>query len=105
MKPELEFFDVQTLAALPFAPNDPSIKSSKRSLSIDPETGDETCVLYHPPGDEWGWKEESVNGYAGGTHVYWEEVYILKGQLWDGNTEKWYKGACRDYRLRVRELN
>ncbi|KAF8314024.1 hypothetical protein DL93DRAFT_1104772 [Clavulina sp. PMI_390] len=99
MKPELELFAASTIAPVPMVSDDPSVKSTKRTLSHDPTSRDETLLLHHPAGDEWGWKTEgSLDSWSGGTHVYWEEVYIVKGRIWDGNTAQWYEAGsycCR----------
>lgn len=95
MKPEREFFDASTVAPVPLTPENPSLSghSTKRSLSFDTETGDETMILFHPPGAEWGSRREGDGvGFGGVTHAYWEEVYIIRGRIWDGNSAKWYGG-------------
>lgn len=95
MKPELEFFDSATINLSPLMADDPNVKSVKRILSLDMETRDETSILYHPSSDEWGRLEEGREGYSGVRHDYWEEVFILQGKLWDGNTGKWYGGKIQ----------
>ncbi|KAF2158454.1 hypothetical protein M409DRAFT_32352, partial [Zasmidium cellare ATCC 36951] len=54
----------------------------KQTLSSDPETGDNTVLLTHTPGSEWG---DPVC-----THEYWEEVYIISGRLFDKTLKQWF---------------
>ena len=66
-KPTLEFTAVEDFP-LRLLDDEPS-SMSIRTLSHDPETGDKTIILYHPPGQEWGGaggKDSSA------VHDYWE---------------------------------
>ncbi len=81
-KPEFEFFDPV---------NDPKLKVepiqvkgypdniTERILSVDPETGDHTRLLYFKAGVET--TERLV-------HDFWEEVYIVDGYLIDKTLNK-----------------
>lgn len=91
-KPEIEFTHVSALTSAPLTPSDPlkSGNATIRVLSHDPETGDQTSVLLHPPGSSWG--------APVCLHEYWEEAYILEGRIYDETLQKWFeKGSfcCR----------
>jgi hypothetical protein len=91
-KPEIEFTHVSVLTSAPLTPSDPpkSGNATIRVLSHDPETGDQTSVLVHPPGSSWG--------APVCLHDYWEEAYILEGRIYDETLQKWFeKGnfCCR----------
>jgi hypothetical protein len=91
-KPEIEFTHVSALTSAPLTPSDPpkSGNATIRVLSYDPETGDQTSVLFHPPGGSWG--------APACLHEYWEEAYILEGRIYDETLQKWFeKGSfcCR----------
>ena len=91
-KAEIEFTHVTTLTAAPLTPSDPpkSGHATIRILSHDARTGDQTSVLYHPPGSSWG--------APICMHEYWEEAYILEGRIYDETLQKWFeKGSfcCR----------
>ena len=91
-KPEIEFTHVATLTPAPLTPSDPpkSGHATIRVLSHDAKTGDQTSVLYHPPGSSWG--------APVCMHEYWEEAYILEGRIYDETLQKWFeKGSfcCR----------
>lgn len=91
-KPEIEFTHVSALSWAPLTPSDPlkSGNSIIRVLSHDPEIGDQTSVISHPPGSSWG------DPFC--MHEYWEEVYILEGRIYDATLQKWFeKGSfcCR----------
>jgi hypothetical protein len=63
----------------------------EKILSRDPETGDYTRLMRFEPG-----ADSSPNGTL--THDFWEEVYILKGDLTDlrlGETFTAGMYACR----------
>lgn len=84
-KPELEFMDVDAFPWLPVKGYPPGVY--ERILSADEETGSYTRLLRFDPG------VETTEAFA---HDFWEEVYILKGGLIQGNqvfTEGMY--ACR----------
>ncbi|KAJ6583173.1 hypothetical protein B0H10DRAFT_2097746 [Mycena sp. CBHHK59/15] len=84
MKPEQEFFDVTTrpLTEIPID----SGELHMRSLALDSDTKDETMILYHSPGSEWG------HG-ASITHEYLEECLILKGRIFDVTLGKWFSAG------------
>jgi hypothetical protein len=91
-KPEIEFTHVSALTSAPLTPSDPpkSGNATIRVLSYDPETDDQTSVLFHPPGSSWG--------APVCLHEYWEEAYILEGRIYDETLQKWFeKGSfcCR----------
>lgn len=72
-KPEMEFFDPESSIEWTPVPGYPD-GIFERTLSVDPETGDHTRLLYFMPGVETS--ERFV-------HDFWEEVYIVKGGLID----------------------
>jgi hypothetical protein len=91
-KPEIEFTHVSKLTSASLTPFDPpkSGNATIRVLSHDPETGDQTSILLHPPGSLWG--------APVCLHEYWEEAYILEGRIYDETLQKWFeKGSfcCR----------
>ncbi len=62
-----------------------------QTLSEDPATGDYTGLLRFEPG-----VDTSPNGTV--THDFWEEVFILRGDLTDLQLDKTFKAgmyACR----------
>jgi hypothetical protein len=79
-KSTLEFFPVTSVTLQDLKPNDSSTTggAQTRLLSKDPDTGDTTQIIYHPPGSRWG----GAVG-VGTRHKYWEEVLILKGAIFD----------------------
>jgi hypothetical protein len=91
-KPEIEFTHVSKLTSASLTPFDPpkSGNATIRVLSHDPETGDQTSILLHPPGSLWG--------APVCLHEYREEAYILEGWTYDETLHKWFeKGSfcCR----------
>lgn len=73
-KPELEFFDVGTVAWTPVAGRVAGLW--ERILVRDDEGGTVTRILRFDPGTD-----TTANGVQ--AHPYWEEVYILEGSLHD----------------------
>ncbi|MBS3975166.1 MAG: cupin domain-containing protein [Syntrophomonadaceae bacterium] len=71
-RPELELFDVNTLAWTQVQGAPPGLM--EKILSKDPDTGSYTRLLKFPPGMVT--TERLV-------HDFWEEVYILQGGLVD----------------------
>jgi hypothetical protein len=88
-KPELEFFDVDTV---PWTPTDPGVPGqSERILARDAEAGTATRMLRFEPGCD-----TSPLGVV--THDFWEEVYILSGDLHDLTLDQVFTAgmyACR----------
>ena len=92
-KPELEFFSPD---GLPWEPVEGSPTGgaggrgvAQRILARDPDTGDVTHLLRFDAGVE---TSETI------THDFWEEVWILKGELIDlgkGQTFRAGMYACR----------
>ncbi|KZO91600.1 hypothetical protein CALVIDRAFT_541760 [Calocera viscosa TUFC12733] len=96
-KPQTEFQHSASVPAVYISPGDPASTgyTTIRVLSRDPETGDQTAILHHPPGAEWGEAE-------GVTHVYYEECVILKGRIYDKALGKWFGPGhfcCRNPRM------
>ena len=63
----------------------------EKILSADPDTGDYTRLMRFAPG-----ADSSVNGTL--THDFWEEVYIVEGDLTDLKLQQTFTGgmyACR----------
>lgn len=86
-KPELEFFDPDAIEWKQVEDAQEGIL--EKIVSLDPETGSYTRLLKFPPGMET--EEELV-------HDFWEEVYIIKGSLYDIQKKETYvEGfyACR----------
>jgi hypothetical protein len=87
-KPEFEFFDPRSLADRPVG----GIAGlTEKILSHDPATGDYTRVLQFAPGTD-----TSPMGVQ--QHDFWEEVWILEGELVDlGKGQTFTSGmyACR----------
>lgn len=87
-KPELEFH--QPMAA--WQPAMPGIEGFwEQILSRNPESGDYTRLLRLEPG---------ADGAAGGrlSHTFWEEIYIISGDLTDIHLEQTFTPgmyACR----------
>jgi hypothetical protein len=73
-KPELEFFDTATVAWTAVQPGVPGL--TERLLASDPSTGTATRMLRFEPGTD-----TSPLGVV--THDFWEEVYIVSGDLHD----------------------
>jgi hypothetical protein len=87
-KPELEFFDPETLPWDPVT-GEPGV--SQRVLAEDPATGLLTRLVRWDPG---------LSTSSGGAvrHEYWEEVLILSGSLHDLTLDQTFGAgyyACR----------
>lgn len=88
-KPEFEFFPVTEVAFTPCAGAVPEL--TERVLAADPEQGVASRVLRFAPGTD-----TSPNGVL--THDFWEEVFILSGEITDltlGRTFTAGMYACR----------
>lgn len=86
-KPELEFFDPDLIPWKQVEGAEEGIV--EKIVSKDPETGSYTRLLKFPPGMVT--TQELV-------HDFWEEVYIIKGSLYDIQKKETYlEGfyACR----------
>lgn len=87
-KPELEFFDHDL--NIPWRQVEGAQEGIiEKILSLDPDTGSYTRLLKFPAGMK---TTETL------THDFWEEVYILKGSLYDlAKKETYVEGtyACR----------
>ncbi|KAL0477060.1 hypothetical protein AKO1_006347 [Acrasis kona] len=83
-KPEIEFTSSSSIIPSYLTPEDPACSgfSTLKILSRDPDTGDQTSLLNHPPGCHWG------SPYC--VHEFWEEAYILKGRMYDKTLKKWF---------------
>ncbi|KAJ7512449.1 hypothetical protein B0H11DRAFT_1951242 [Mycena galericulata] len=88
-KPTLEFTPV---SQFPLTKGADSQSADYRILSEDPETGDKTIILTHPPGQEWG---GSGGKDTQAEHIYWEEVLILRGRIYDKTLQQWFSGENR----------
>lgn len=77
-KPELEYFDPQVTDGFVWRPaeGDQSGHLTEMILSEDPDTGDLTRLLRLAPGTD-----TSATGPV--THEFWEEVYMVAGELVD----------------------
>ncbi len=73
-KSEFEFFAVEQVGWVPIPGKVPGLY--ERILARDPETGIATRMLRFMPGTD-----TSANGTL--VHDFWEEVYILEGDLHD----------------------
>jgi len=87
-KPELEFFDVDSVAwePIPGAPG-----QWQKILSHDPDTGSYTRLLRNDPHTD-----TSSAGVL--IHDHWEEVYIVAGELTDLRLNQTFRHgyyACR----------
>ena len=88
-KPELEFFPVEQVAWTPVQPGVAGL--TERLLASDEETGYATRMLRFEPGTDTTSLGEVV-------HPFWEEVYIISGDLHDltlGQTFRDGMYACR----------
>lgn len=88
-KPELEFTPVQNVAWTPVPDGVPGLY--ERILARDPRTGVVTRILRFDPGTD-----TSPMGVV--VHDFWEEVYILEGELHDLSLGKTFGAgsyACR----------
>ena len=88
-KPEYEFFPA---AAIGFTPCEGKVASlTERVLAADPDTGVATRMLRFEPGTD-----TTPNGVQ--VHDFWEEVYVLEGELTDLRLDKTFPSgsyACR----------
>jgi ChrR Cupin-like domain len=88
-KPEIEFTPAAEVAWTPADARVPGL--TERILARDPDTGVATRMLRFAPGTD-----TSAMGVL--THEFWEEVYILSGELFDIElSETFAEGtyACR----------
>jgi hypothetical protein len=88
-KPELEFFDVATIAWTPADPRVPGLV--ERVLARAATGGIATRILKFAPGTD-------TTAAGAQVHSFWEEVYILEGALHDltlGRTFRQGAYACR----------
>ncbi|KAJ7735099.1 hypothetical protein DFH07DRAFT_780114 [Mycena maculata] len=67
----------------------------------DPDTGDKTMILTHPPGQEWG-GNGSKDSQA--EHTYWKKVLILRGRIHDKSLQQWFSDPreCNGWRTPMR---
>lgn len=88
-KPELEFFDT---GGVPWTAVEPGVPGqTERRLAVDESTGVATRMLRFEPGTD-----TSPLGVA--RHDFWEEVYILSGDLHDLTLDEVFTAgmyACR----------
>lgn len=87
-KPEIEFIDIDTEYEWRPVEGD-TLGIKEKILSLDPKTQSYTRLLKFPPGIR---TSETL------VHDFWEEVYIVEGELIDLGKKKTYgKGfyACR----------
>ena len=68
MKQTLEFTPVTSFPLTACAAT-AGVWATQRVLAFDATTGDQTLVLYHPPGQEWGGEEGHTTPAH---HAYWE---------------------------------
>ncbi|KZP30277.1 hypothetical protein FIBSPDRAFT_850571 [Athelia psychrophila] len=94
-KPTIEFTPTSSFELVVPAGPLARTEASYRVLAEDLSTGDKTVILIHPPSQEWG-------GDAGkdsqAVHVYWEEVLILRGRIFDKGLQQWFSAnqyCCR----------
>jgi hypothetical protein len=88
-KPEHEFFPVGEVGFTACPGAVPSL--TERVLATDPETGVSTRMLRFEPGTD-----TTPNGVQ--EHDFWEEVYILEGELTDLRLNETFTAgnyACR----------
>ena len=88
-KPEFEFFPVTEVGWTRCPGDVPGLY--ERILASDGNSGVATRMLRFEPGTD-----TSVNGTQ--THVFWEEVYILEGAIYDTGLKKNFTAgmyACR----------
>lgn len=88
-KPELEFFPVDTIDFTPCEGKVPALV--ERVLATDPRAGVATRMLHFPPGTD-----TTPNGTQ--IHDFWEEVYILSGEMTDLGLDQTFRAgsyACR----------
>ena len=88
-KPEYEFFPAATIG---FTPCEGKVASlTERVLATDPDTGVVSRILRFEPGTD-----TTPNGVL--VHDFWEEVYILEGELTDLRLNETFTAgnyACR----------
>ena len=88
-KPELEFFEHASIEWQPIGVTGYSSGCYEKILSLDEETGSLTRMLKIEPGAK-------ISGSL--KHDFWEEVYIIEGELIDVGKQQVYKEgfyACR----------
>lgn len=88
-KPEYEFFPVDDVGWTPCEPGVPGM--SERILASCAETGVATRMLRFEPGTD-----SSPLGVV--VHDFWEEVYVLEGELYDLTLDQGFPAgsyACR----------
>lgn len=88
-KPEYEFFPAGTIGFTVCAGAVPAL--TERVLATDPEAGVSTRMLRFEPGTD-----TTPNGVL--AHDFWEEVYILEGELTDLRLNETFTAgsyACR----------
>ena len=89
MKPEYEFFDATSVEWTSASPGVEGLK--ERVLAVDEGSGVATRMLRFEPGTD-----TSPNGVV--THDFWEEVYILEGEIHDLTLDEVFNAgmyACR----------
>lgn len=89
MKPEYEFFDVTSVEWTPAS--DAVAGLRERILAVDAHGGVATRMLRFEPGTD-----TSPNGVL--VHDFWEEVYILEGEIHDLTLDEVFSAgmyACR----------
>lgn len=89
MKPEYEFFPVEEVAWTPCQPGVPGL--TERILAPDDEAGVATRMLRLEPGTD-------TTPLGAQRHEFWEEVYILSGELHDLTLDEVFEAgtyACR----------
>lgn len=88
-KPEYEFFPADTIG---FTPCEGKVASlTERVLAADPDTGVASRMLRFEPGTD-----TTPNGAL--AHDFWEEVYILEGEITDLRLNETFTAgsyACR----------
>lgn len=88
-KPEYEFFPADTIG---FTPCEGKVASlTERVLAADPDTGVVSRMLRFEPGTD-----TTPNGAL--AHDFWEEVYILEGEITDLRLNETFTAgsyACR----------
>jgi len=88
-KPELEFFDVEDVSWTEVEPGVPGL--TERILATDPQTGVATRMLRFGSGTD-------TTPLGEVAHDFWEEVYILLGDLHDLTLDRVFTQgmyACR----------
>lgn len=88
-KPELEFFDVNEVGWTEIGPLVPGL--TEQVLAADPGSGVATRILRFDPGTD-------TSPMGAQQHSFWEEVYILTGDLHDLTLDEVFTAgmyACR----------